>query len=297
MTHLERIQQAIDYIEAHLSDELAIEAIAGRAAFSPWHFQRIFGAMVGETVRSYVRKRRLSQAFDSLQASDARIADIAWAHGFESHEAFTRAFKTTFGITPGAVRRNAQPVAPPLQRIVLTPEYLHQRYGDIRMEPTFKQLDEISVIGLGSPFISILSPDQNNFTVIPALWDTLFRRIDEIPGRREEFSLGLCRSLPEGMERMHDDQFYYIAGVPVQSVDEVPTGMVSTVIPARTYAMFTHRGRLNRLQETMNYIYGSWLPNSDRERADGSVPDLEWYDGRFAHDSDTSEMDIYIPLR
>jgi AraC family transcriptional regulator len=297
MTHLERIQQAIDYIEAHLSDELAIETIAGRAAFSPWHFQRIFGAMVGETVRGYVRKRRLSEAFDALHTGNARIADIAWEHGFESHEAFTRAFKTTFGITPGAVRRNGQPVAPPLRRIFLTPDYLHQRYGDIHMEPTFKQLDEIRVIGLGSPFISILSSDQNNFTVIPALWDTLFKRIKEIPGRREEFWLGLCRSLPEGMERTHDDQFYYIAGVPVESIDEVPEGMVSAVIPARTYALFTHHGRLNRLEETMNYIYGSWLPNTDRERADGSIPDLEWYDTRFDHASDASEMDIYIPLR
>jgi AraC family transcriptional regulator len=72
--------------------------------------------------------------------------------------------------------------------------------------------------------------------------------------------------------------------------------MVTTVVEPATYAVFTHKGKLARLGETMNYIYGSWLPGSEYERANGNIPDLEWYDERFSPESDESELDLYIPL-
>src|SRR6185295_944365 len=107
MEHVERVQRAVDFIEAHLKEELQTEAIAKAAAFSMWHFQRIFSASVGDSLKVYVRKRRLTQALLELQSTDRRILDVALDYQFESQEAFTRAFKGAFGVNPGELRKQS----------------------------------------------------------------------------------------------------------------------------------------------------------------------------------------------
>jgi AraC family transcriptional regulator len=96
VTHLEQIQRAVDYIEEHLKDDLATESIARVAGFSMWHFQTVFSASVGDSLKEYIRKRRLTQALAALAISENRILDIALEAGFESQEAFSRAFKSMF---------------------------------------------------------------------------------------------------------------------------------------------------------------------------------------------------------
>lgn len=164
------------------------------------------------------------------------------------------------------------------------------------MQPIIKRLDELTVIGLAATFISIRSPEANNFEVIPALWDRLIGRIDEIPGRREHVSLGLCCPLPPQIERSHPDEFYYIAGFPVDATGPVPDGMVMRRVAAGRYAMFTHRGPLGELGATVDYIYGTWMPTAKREPGNHDRPDIEWYDERFDPASTTSEIDIYVPI-
>src|SRR5690606_34277089 len=106
MNYIDQINRAIDHIEANLCGPLDLEAIAKRAGLSKWHFQRVFRAMVGDTVKEYVAKRRLSLAAMALVSTDMRVIDIALAHEFESHEVFSRAFKRAFGMTPSEFRRS-----------------------------------------------------------------------------------------------------------------------------------------------------------------------------------------------
>lgn len=295
MTHLERVQRAIDFIEEHLYDAITIDEIASTAAYSVWHFQRVFSGMVGETVGGYVRRRRLASALSDLTATDIPIIEIAWRHGFESQEAFTRAFKAMFGCTPGRCRREGRcPVTRPSGRIRLTQEYLDRLYGGIQMEPVIRKMGEMNIVGCGAPFISILSSEANSHQVIPGLWDTFIKRMNEIPNTVNGPSYGVCEPVPKN-ERTHPEECYYIAGVQVSSLEDMPEGMVSRNVPEATYAVFTHVGKLDTLGQTMGYIYGSWIPNSDYELAAG--PDLEVYDHRFNPMSDTSELDICIPVR
>jgi AraC family transcriptional regulator len=293
--HIERVQRALDYIDDHLCDELTIETLAGTAAFSTWHFQRVFSAMVGEPVMSYVRRRRLASAMIELATTRRRIIEIAWDHCFESQESFTRAFKSTFGITPGHCRRHGVDSLLCAARPKITREYLNGKYGGWNMQPVIRTLTEKKVVGMGAPFISILSPDRNNHIVIPRLWDRFIGRIGEIAGRIGHETLGLCGELPAGIERSRDDEFYYIACAEVESLEDLPDGMIGRVVPAATFAVFTHVGSLDRLGRTMDYIYGSWLPGSGHERP-ADVPDLELYDERFDPASERSEIDIYIPI-
>jgi AraC family transcriptional regulator len=295
MDYLTRIQQAVDFIEEHLKDELPIERVAREAYFSMWHFQRVFGAIVGLGVKEYVRKRRLTLAMAELAGTERRIIDIALDYQFESQESFTRAFKANFGLTPGECRRRGIGSIHIHHKPKITLEYLNHIHGDMDMEPKFIELPEKKVVGMGAKFVSILSPDRNNFNVIPALWGQFMQRIGELKHRSGESCFGLVEAVPEPESKSHNDELFYIACAEVSDFDSVPPGMIHRVIPAGRYACFTHKGKLDRLEHTMNFIYGSWLPKSEVQLRD--APHLELYDRRFIPDSDKSEFDILLPIR
>ncbi|WP_438497957.1 helix-turn-helix transcriptional regulator [Paenibacillus sp. IHBB 3054] len=98
------IHTSIEYIEQHLEEELSLERIAQEAGFSKYHFHRIFRKYVGKSVYEHIRTRRLSCAANLLLYSEERILDIALQYGFESQEAFTRAFKEIYALPPAQYR-------------------------------------------------------------------------------------------------------------------------------------------------------------------------------------------------
>ncbi len=293
MSHLEQVQRAIDFIEGHLHDDVSVDAIAKEAAISRWHFQLIFSATVGETVKSYVRRRRLSVARVALQSSDKRIIDIAIEAGFESQESFSRAFKAEFDLTPAECHRTDPKQLNLLRKPKITMEYLNHLYGGTNMEPKIIELKSFEIVGLGTKFISILSPEKNNHILIPQLWDHFFGRYKEIQNRTDQNFWGVC-TLLDKREKSHPDECFYISGVEVSKAGTLPAGMKKITVPSGKYAVFTHKGSLSKLDHTMNYIYGAWIHRSGNKLRE--APDLEFYDDRFKPDSNESEFDIYIPI-
>lgn len=295
MEHLLRVQRAIDYIEENLREELSIEKIAKVACFSMWHFQRIFCATVGEPCKEYVRKRRLSRALVELQTTERRILDIAVDYGFESQESFTRAFKAMYLKSPGQCRKDVSTAFSPLSKPRMTLEYLDYLHGGFVMEPKFVSLESFFVVGVGAPFICISSPEKNNDVVIPALWESFLSGAKEVEYKRGAKHVGVCEAITLPATKRHPDEFFYTAGVEVTRLENIPKGMIAKEILAGKYAVFTHKGKLEKLQHTIDYIYSSWLSRSGNELRD--APDLEVYDDRFKPDSDESEFDLYIPIR
>lgn len=293
MEHLRQIQRAIDYIEDHLDEDLSTDSIAKVAGFSKWHFQMVFSSAVGDTLKEYVRKRKLTAAVIALGTTDKRILDIALDAGFESQEAFTRAFKQMFGKNPGECRRDGIKSIMSLNKPKITMDYLDHLYGGVNMQPVIVFVDEKKVVGMGTKFISTLSPDNNNQTIIPALWGTYVTRSQEIKSRVGYADFGVC--FDPGGVKSHPDECFYVAGAEVKNTNEVPDGMMTMTIPAGQYAVFTHKGSIEKLRFTMKYIYGSWLPKSGQKLRD--APDLEIYDQRFKPDSEDSEIDVYIPIQ
>jgi AraC family transcriptional regulator len=151
-----------------------------------------------------------------------------------------------------------------------------------------KQLDALTIVGLGGRFISALSPNATNQEVIPKLWGELIPRLGEVSDRVDRITYGLCEPLDE-----RTGECRYVAGVAVSNADRVPDGMEAVTLPAATYAVFTHRGPVDAMGETMRRIYGELLPASGRRRAPGA--DLERYDERFDGGAD-SELEIWIPI-
>ncbi len=156
------------------------------------------------------------------------------------------------------------------------------------MEPEIVEKPALRIAGLGTDFLSILSPNANNFEVIPALWGRYLARAGEIQRHgRDDYGIVTC-------EEGSDGKCHYVAGAELTAGASAPVGMVTVDIPAGRYAVFTHRGPLDRLEHTMRYIHGSWLPRSGFRYRE--APEVERYGAKFNPSSPDSELEIWIPL-
>ena len=109
----EAVQRMIDWAEAGLKDRdknLTLLNMSREVGYSPWYCSTMFHRICGVTLKSYVSRRRLTQAAIELRTTRQRILDISLEWGFSSQEAFTRAFKDEYGCTPANYRRNPQPI-------------------------------------------------------------------------------------------------------------------------------------------------------------------------------------------
>ncbi len=117
-----QIQSLIDEIDVYIkrndNDSLSLGYLSRKYGYSEFHLSKKFKEISGMRFRDYLRYRRLAFALKELRDTETGILDIALQHGFSSHEAFTRAFKEAYGITPSEYRRHPGPVA---LRTVLKP--------------------------------------------------------------------------------------------------------------------------------------------------------------------------------
>lgn len=100
------MQNAIDYIENHLTEKVDYDIVAAQSFSSSYHFQRVFSILCGFTIGEYIRNRRLSLAGTELATGKAKVIDIALKYGYESPDSFAKAFKQFHGILPSQARNN-----------------------------------------------------------------------------------------------------------------------------------------------------------------------------------------------
>lgn len=295
MNTLRAIQQALDQIEAKLAAPLPIAELARGVGMSLWHFQRSFSAIVGEPVGRYLRRRRIARAAKRLFDFDGTLLDLALECQFESHEAFTRAFKAELSVTPSDWRDGRGAIRYPRRREIVSQESIDQRYLAMNLQPEIVTLPPAAFVGLEARFISATSDNANNLSVIPRLWDAFFQRVQEISSDEPGAFYGLCQSLESrGAKREHPDEALYLAAARVAPEARIPEGMTRWNSPGGRFAKFEHRGRIEKIGETMAGIYGKWFPESGYEPGNG--PDLERYDEHFDPTSDASALEILIPV-
>ncbi|HEX4477609.1 MAG TPA: AraC family transcriptional regulator [Polyangiaceae bacterium] len=151
---MERIQRGVDYIETRLDEDIPLSAVAKVAGISQWHFQRIFKALTGETLKTYIRSRRLAGSFERLLTTKLRILDIALSAGFESQEAFARAFKKAFGVTPQQYRRIGDKSLF-LKKVQFDADYLRHINENLSLTPEIYEQPAMTLVGLRTLFFSV----------------------------------------------------------------------------------------------------------------------------------------------
>lgn len=178
MNYFEDIVRAVDFIEAQLREELSVADVAAVNGLSSWHFQRIFHDEVGETIGSYVRRRRLASAWDELQLSDRKVIDVALDWRFGSSEAFSRAFKAEFGFSPQQ-KRKAGVKAAPYRRPKLDRPRLRYLADHGKLVPEIREVAAFTVVGLPVTVPSPFSRPHEYLGQIPGVWREFVSRMGE----------------------------------------------------------------------------------------------------------------------
>ena len=106
--YLAPLTRTAEYIEKHLNEKITLKDLAKVSGYSVYHLIRIFDAAIGETIGSYIRKRRLAVTAEALLNTEKRVLDIALESGFGSSEAFSRSFKSVYGLSPYAYRKRGE---------------------------------------------------------------------------------------------------------------------------------------------------------------------------------------------
>lgn len=274
--HSADIQAALDYMEDHLTEDLKVQDVAGRAFLSGFHFQRIFSALCGVSVGEYLRCRRLTLAGEELANGKMRVIDAAGKYGYESPDSFSRAFQRFHGFLPSSAEENRDKLRrfPPLNiKFVLG--------GTSMLEYKIVEKPQFTLMGLERKF----NP-ETSYQEIPKFWEEVFSGGDSpLMG-----IYGIC--LDEDTE---DENFTYLIADNYIPWQEVPAGFTVKVIPASTWAVFPCRGPLPQtLQEVNTRMWSEWLPNCTEYRLARNL-NIEVY-GPPAEKPEDTYSEIWLPL-
>ena len=273
------VGKALWFIESHFAGDISLDDIAKIGGVSRYHMVRAFGAATGQSVMRYVRGRRLTEAARSLSNGAPDILAVALDAGYGSHEAFTRAFRDQFGLTPEAVRAQHHLDNIELKEPIKMDETL---VADLQ-PPRFENGKPLLVAGLNARYTCESSK------AIPAQWQRFQPHIGNIPGQIGGTAYGVCHNGDDA------GNFDYICGVEVSDFSELPGELNRVRIPAQRYAVFSHRDHISTIRRTFNTIWSKWLPESGHEAAD--APHFERYTEDFDPQKGTGGVEIWIPIK
>ena len=304
-----RINSVIDYIEANIGSELSLAELAGVAHFSPFHFHRIFGAMVGETLSGFIQRIRLEKAAAKLAANPRKsITEIAFEFGFSSSSAFARAFRESFGMSASEWRRKAgkpeskeSQAASKLRQDFEVESSYNQDTTKLEWRVTMKNTDlkanvEVKDIPeMHVAYVRHIGPYKGD----TELFASLFNKLMTWAGPR-----GLLR-FPETkvLTVYHDDpeitdesRLRTDACITVPPDTKVEGEIGKSTIPAGKYATAHFEITPDQYQDAWNAVYGGWLPTSGYQPADGPCYEL-YLNQPKDHPEGKHIVDICLPVK
>jgi AraC family transcriptional regulator len=264
--YAQAVQRVIEHVASHLDEALALEPLAAQACLSPFHFHRVFRGMVGETPVELGRRLRLERAAWRLVHTSLPVTAIAFDAGYETHEAFTRTFRVSYGESPSEFRRR------PRARIELAapcgvhftddgrvPRFIPRNSGGSTMHVDISSHPELRVAAVRhvGPYIRINEAFARLGQL--AVPERLFQR----PGTM------MVALFHDDVESTPADQLRSDAGLVVADDVALPDGLTEQRIPAGEYASTVHVGPYEQLGDTWARFMGEWLPASGRRLGPG----------------------------
>ncbi len=288
MDSLESLNRSLDYIEENLADEIFYDEAARIAMCSEYHFKRMFSFLAGITLSEYIRRRRLTLAAQELISSDIKIIDLAMKFGYNSPDAFTRAFYTLHGVTPSEARANNHKLkAYPRMTFQLTIK------GVVEMNYRIVEKDAFRIVGIMKK-VPIVFNGVNPH--IAAMWQELneekIRMLKELSDIEPAGIISASTNFPEARMEERGGLDHYIG---VATTKKCPDIFAELKIPAGTWAVFEAVGKFpDTLQNVWGRIYSEWLPSSNYEVIEG--PEILCNEHK-----DTAALDyrseIWIPVK
>ncbi|WP_407407252.1 effector binding domain-containing protein [Peribacillus sp.] len=286
MGWVESIQKALDYIEEHLIDDLTIENISSQANASAFHFQRTFTILTDISVGEYIRRRRLTLAAQELVSTNGKVIDVAYKYGYDTPEAFSKAFRRQHGVPPSEARKYMGKLTF-YERLVI--QVLLK--GAEPMKYNIVERDSFRVVGIKREFSL---ENEENLIGIPKLWvevnsDGTSNRLGKLNNGRIKGLLGICVDSPEDERNSID---YWVA---TEYDGSVPKDYSGLTIPASKWVVFEVNGPMpEAMQKAWKHIFSEWFPASGHEHA--GTPEMEVYVEDDASAADYYS-EIWIPIK
>lgn len=267
------VRRAVARVLASLDEALDLERLAREAALSPFHFHRIFRGMVGETPLELHRRLRMERAAAALVASDESVTAIALGAGYDTHEAFTRAFRARYACAPSELRQMRVPPGSACRRVqtvLAAPSGIHHwsspsqaetfviAMGDLAMQVDIEKCEDLRCAA-----VEYVGPYHRISSAFAKLGDLAE------PG-------GLLKKPCRMIAVYHDDpettpeaEQRADAALAVGEEVAIPKGLVEVRVPGGKYATTIHRGSYEKLGDTWARFMGQWLPQSGHRLGDG----------------------------
>lgn len=257
---LKELNQVMNFIDDHLSEDISLTEVADYAGVSDYHFRQVFFFLSGMTLHEYIKGRKLSEANKEL-LNQEKVTDIAFKYGYESVEGFSRAFKKWSGYLPSEVSKlGVSKLFPKLNF------YIDVKGGE-SMEYKFIEKPSFKFAGV-SKRVPMQFEGVNNAIVELA---------NSITPEQRETMQSIKNLEPEEIVNIsydHINDFMEDNGdlthmIGVLTTEEVPSNLNSIEVPATTWAVFPNEGPFPKtLQDTYARIYSEWLPVADVQLVD-----------------------------
>lgn len=280
MEWIERLNNAVHYIEENLRGTIDLEEVSKIACCSTYHFQRMFSYMANIPLSEYIRRRKMSLAAVDLLSGNEKVMDVSLNYGYDSPTAFNRAFKSVHGFAPSQVKENGAVVKafPPISfKITIK--------GDYEMNYRIEKKEAFRIVGISE---ALETEIEKNFEVVPNMWGTAAMNgtIARLSGMMDGMPAGLL-----GVSSCNDAEKwrYYIA---VASSQPIEDDLEEYTVPGSLWAIFSGEGKSQSIQELERRIVAEWLPTSGYEY--GNAPDIEVY---LNADPENARYEVWIPVR
>ncbi|WP_030671562.1 AraC family transcriptional regulator [Streptomyces sp. NRRL B-1347] len=282
---LERLNQAMEHIEAHLDEPIEVSELARIAMTSEYHFRRLFSALAGVPLSEYIRLRRLSTAGAEVLAGERTLLDIAVRYGYGSGEAFARAFRAVHGVGPSEARRTGAALrSQPRMSFRLIVE------GSSSMRYRIVDKDEFRVVGKKArvPLVHE-GPNQAIAEFIRGIGAETLRRVTELSDQEPKGIVGVSDQLDPS--RAEGTELDYYHGV-VTGAD-APEDMDVLAVPAGAWAVFENSGPFPQaLQHLWRDVFTQWFPsNPYRSRPGPEILQVE-----VSEDRTRADAKLWIPV-
>lgn len=278
MDWFERMNRALDYIEGNLDGDIDNQHAAQLALCSVYHFQKVFSMITDIPLAEYIRRRRLTMAAFDIQNSQVKIIDIALKYGYESPEAFARAFHVLHGLTPTSARGEG----------VMLKAYPRLSFhisirGDVAMDYRIIKKDAFSVYGIDRVFTT---DQEEQLKAIPQFWIDCAQdgSLEKLALSAQTDGLSPINAVCWGNEGKMDSSFRYMLFNYMTDQCNAE-GYTLLDVPASTWAIFRSREHAMEetsavIQEMNKRIYTEWLPTASYNKVDEF--ELELYKGNDA---------------
>ncbi|MGI6404490.1 MAG: AraC family transcriptional regulator [Oscillospiraceae bacterium] len=288
MDSLSKMNQALEYVEEHLTKDIDYRKIANIACCSEYHFKRMFSFLSGIGLSEYIRRRRLTLAALDLKDTNLRVIDVAVKYGYDSADSFSRAFQSIHGILPSEARNeNIQLKAYPRMTFQLSIK------GGCEMNYRIVEKEPFKLVGFKKRVPIVfegVNPEIAKMTEL--LTPEVIKQLKALSNVEPTGMISASTNFSEGRMEEKGELDHYI-GVATTRDDTAEFDVLE--VEAHTWAVFESIGPFpETLQNVWGRIYSEWFPSSGYEAVEG--PEILWNES-----PDTSNpkyrSEIWIPVK